>query len=276
MGQEVVITSEKRLVLGEVVDDVAATSEIDRGHRGRGRLRAADVRVSVVVPTLNEAANIPHVFARLPKDVFEIVLVDGHSVDDTVAIARAIRPNVRVIMEPRRGKGAALAAGFAAATGDIVVMIDADGSTDPAEIPRFVDALLEGADFAKGSRFMSGGGSADITPLRRIGNRVLNGAVNVLFGTAYTDLCYGYNAVWADCLSVIDVDCDGFEIETQINVRAARAGLRVVEVPSFEHPRRYGESKLNAWRDGRRVAGTIVRERFRRDVARREQIVATA
>ena len=117
--------------------------------------------------------------------------MDGLSVDDTVAIARAIRPSVRVVTESRRGKGAALAAGFAAATGDVVVTIDADGSTDPAEIPRFVDALLAGADFAKGSRFMSGGGSADITLLRRLGNRVLNGAVNVLFGTAYTDLCYG-------------------------------------------------------------------------------------
>jgi glycosyltransferase involved in cell wall biosynthesis len=267
--------SETSFALGEIVGDTrgGATSVIEGGGTRRS---AVDVRVSVVVPTLDEAANLPHVFARLPEDVFEIILVDGHSVDDTVAIAKALRPSVRVIMESRRGKGAALAAGFAAATGDIVVMIDADGSTDPAEIPRFVDALLAGADFAKGSRFMSGGGSADITLTRRLGNRMLNGAVNMLFGTAYTDLCYGYNAFWADCLALIDVDCDGFEIETQINVRAARVGLRVVEVPSFEHPRRYGESKLNAWRDGRRVAGTIVRERFRRDVARREEIVLAA
>jgi glycosyltransferase involved in cell wall biosynthesis len=276
MGANVVI-KERSLVVGEVLGDpCGAATVLARAGAGHTGLDAADVRVSVIVPTLDEAANIPHVFARLPEDVFEVILVDGLSVDDTVAIARAIRPSVRVIMESRRGKGAALAAGFAAATGDIVVTIDADGSTDPAEIPRFVDALLAGADFAKGSRFMSGGGSADITLLRRLGNRMLSGAVNVLFRTAYTDLCYGYNAVWADCLAVIDVDCDGFEIETQINVRAARAGLRVVEVPSFEHPRRHGESKLNAWRDGRRVAGTIVRERFRRDGARRNEFVAAS
>jgi glycosyltransferase involved in cell wall biosynthesis len=258
-----------------VVDDTCAPATSLRGRGESQRLLiAADVRVSVVVPTLDEAANIPHVFARLSEDVFEVILVDGHSVDDTVAIAKAIRPSVRVVTESRRGKGAALAAGFAVATGDIIVMLDADGSTDPAEIPRFIEALVAGADFAKGSRFMPGGGSADITVLRRLGNGVLNRTVNVLFGTAYTDLCYGYNAFWARCLPVIDIDCDGFEIETQMNIRAARAGLRVAEVPSFEHPRRYGESKLNTWRDGRRVASTIVRERLRRHGARREEIIA--
>ena len=206
-------------------------------------------------------------FDRLPADLHEVVLVDGYSQDDTVAIARAIRPSVRVVMAPRLGKGAALAAGFAVATGDIIVMLDADGSTDPAEIPRFVDALLEGADFAKGSRFIAGGFSSDITRVRRLGNRVLGGAVNVLFRTTYTDLCYGYNAFWAHCLPTLALDCDGFEVETVINVRAARAGLRVVEVPSIEYNRLHGESKLRAWRDGRRVLRTIVRERLRADVA---------
>ena len=222
--------------------------------------------VSVVVPTLNEAENIPHVFARLPDDLFEVILVDGRSEDDTVAVSRAIRPDIRVVMEPQLGKGAALAAGFAAARGEIIVMIDADGSTDPAEIPAFVEALLQGADFAKGSRFLTGAqaGSSDITFTRRLGNRALNGVVNVLFGTSYTDLCYGYNAFWRDCLPVLNVNCDGFEVETQMNIRVARAGLCVTEVPSFEHSRLHGESKLRAVRDGRRVVGTIVRERMQR------------
>ena len=224
--------------------------------------------MSVVVPTLNEAANIPHVFKRMPEDLFEVILVDGHSSDDTVAIARAIRPSVRVIMESRRGKGVALAAGFAAARGDIIVMLDGDGSTDPAEIPSFVDALLGGADVAKGSRFMNGGRSTDITFTRRLGNRALNGAVNVLFGTSYTDLCYGYNAFWVRCLPALDVDCDGFEVETLINIRAARRRLRVVEVPSFEHERLYGETKLRAWRDDRRVLATIARARLRKSQTR--------
>ncbi|BCJ42099.1 hypothetical protein GCM10010168_65230 [Actinoplanes ianthinogenes] len=229
--------------------------------------------VSVVVPALNEARNLPHVFARLPQ-VDEVILVDGGSTDDTVAVARKLRPDIRVVTQNRRGKGNALACGFAACTGDIIVMIDADGSTDPGEIPSFVAALRGGADFAKGSRFRPGGGSADITRLRRAGNRMLSILVNVLFGTRYSDLCYGYNAFWSCHLDVFDLDStspapagadgrlwgDGFEIETLLNLRAARARLVIEEVSSFEHDRIHGVSNLNAFTDGIRVLRTIARE----------------
>ena len=143
-------------------------------------------------------------------------------------------------------------------------MLDADGSADPAEIPRFVDALLDGADFAKGSRFCESGGSSDITPLRKAGNLALSGTVNALFGTSYSDLCYGYNAFWRHCLPAMNVDCTGFEIETLINIRVGRAGLDVREVPSFERDRIHGESNLRTFRDGGRVLRTILRERLRR------------
>jgi hypothetical protein len=223
-------------------------------------------RISVVIPTLNEAANLPHVFARLPlQDLFEVILVDGHSTDDTIEVARTLYPPVRVVLQDSKGKGNALACGFAAAQGDIIVMLDADGSTDPQEIPAYVDALCDGADFAKGSRFTDGGGSADITPLRRQGNRVLNGTVNALFGTRYSDLCYGYNAFWSDLRPTINVDCTGFEVETLINVRIAKAGLRVAEVPSYEQERIHGVSKLHPIRDGLRVLRIILRERFARE-----------
>jgi len=219
--------------------------------------------VSVVIPTLNEAANLPHVFALMP-DVHEVIVVDGRSTDDTIATAQRLRPDVKVVRQTRRGKGNALACGFEAVTGDIIVMLDADGSTDPAEIPRYVMPLLEGADFVKGSRFMPGGATDDITPLRKLGNSALNGTVNKLYGTRYTDLCYGYNAFWNHCLPVLAMGDDhGFEIETVINVRIARAGLRVVEVPSIERERLFGESKLSPVRDGLRVLRTIVRERTR-------------
>ena len=234
------------------------------------------LRVSLVIPALNEARNLPHVFAEVPHDLFEVLLVDGNSVDDTVAVAKSLWPDVRIVRQTRCGKGNALACGFAACRGDIIVMLDADGSTSPTEIPRFVDALVAGADFAKGSRFLEGGGSSDITRLRRSGNRLLSAAVNALYGTRYTDLCYGYNAFWSACLPVLGLDPgepldgdgrtlwgDGFEVETLINVRIARAGLAVTEVPSIEHERLHGESKLNAWRDGRRVLKTIIRERLR-------------
>ena len=174
-------------------------------------------------------------------------------------------------------RGTLLACGFEAATGDFIVMLDADGSTDPAEIPRFVNALKEGADFAKGSRFMPGAGSTDISRLRQCGNYFLNKIVNAVYGTRYTDLCYGYNAFRRDCLVVMELNgsetenCDettmlwgdGFEVETLINVRIAKAGLRVAEVPSFEQCRHFGASNLNAFSDGMRVLRTIHAERKR-------------
>jgi glycosyltransferase involved in cell wall biosynthesis len=210
---------------------------------------------------MNEAENLPHVFATLPRWVDEIVLVDGNSTDDTVAVARRLRPGLRVVQQRGKGKGNALAAGFAACTGDIIVMIDADGSTDGREIIRFVRALVAGADYAKGSRFANGGGSDDITPIRRLGNFVLSTMVNRLYGTRYTDLCYGYNAFWARHLDALGLDCDGFEIETLMNIRAAKAGLRIHEIPSHERNRIYGASNLRAVRDGWRVLKTIIRER---------------
>ncbi|MEU7892744.1 glycosyltransferase family 2 protein [Nonomuraea sp. NPDC049152] len=220
--------------------------------------------VSVVVPAMNEAENLPHVFATIPQWIDEIVLVDGNSVDDTVAVARRLRPNVKIVTQTGKGKGDALAAGFAACTSDIIVMIDADGSTDGHEIISFVGALVTGADFVKGSRYISGGGSDDLTFSRYFGNKVLTSLVNVFYRTKYTDLCYGYNAFWARHLPVLNLDCDGFEVETLMNVRAAKAGLRVHEVPSHERCRIHGESNLHAVRDGIRVLKTILRERRRR------------
>jgi glycosyltransferase involved in cell wall biosynthesis len=231
-------------------------------------------KVSVVIPTLNEARNLPHVFGMLPPALHEVIIVDGHSEDDTIAVARRLRPDARIITQSRSGKGNALACGFAVATGDIIVMVDADGSADPGEIPQFVTALLNGADFAKGTRFAAGGGSSDITRLRRAGNWVLSSMVNILCRTKYSDLCYGYNAFWRRHVPVFGLDAestipagggrlwgDGFEVETLINIRIAQAGLNITEVPSYEHERIHGVSNLNAFSDGLRVLRTIVVER---------------
>jgi glycosyltransferase involved in cell wall biosynthesis len=222
--------------------------------------RRPEHRLSVVIPAMNEAANIGHVLRTLPDDVFEVVLVDGHSTDGTVEAARAVRSDIRVVQQTATGKGDALAAGFAACRGDVVVMLDADGSADGAEIPRFVDALLAGADLVKGSRFLQGGGSTDISALRRAGNRVFCSMVNTLFGTRYSDLCYGYNAAWLRQLRGLALDCNGFEVETVLSIRCATHGLRVTEVPSLEAARLHGKSNLRTFRDGFRVLRAIFHE----------------
>jgi glycosyltransferase involved in cell wall biosynthesis len=206
---------------------------------------------------------LPHVLPRIPHDVHEVILVDGHSTDGTVDVARELLPTIRIIHQDGLGKGNALQAGFNAATGDIVVMLDGDGSTDPAEIPRFVGALYGGADFAKGSRFLHGGGTADMPFYRQLGNRTFVSLVRIIFGGQYTDLCYGYNAFWTSEIRLLELDGNGFEIETMMNVRALQAGLRVVEVPSFESKRVYGSGRLKTFPDGWRVLKTIWHERAR-------------
>jgi glycosyltransferase involved in cell wall biosynthesis len=228
----------------------------------RGPGTSAQATVSVVIPARNEAANIGWVLRRLPDCVDEVVLVDGRSTDGTIDVARAIRPDIVVVSDEGRGKGAALRTGFAAASGDWVVMIDADGSMDPYEIEPLVAGLAAGHDVARGSRFVRGGGTADMTWIRRIGNMALLATANVLFRASNTDLCYGYAAFRRQAVQPLELDADGFEIEAQFFLRARRCGLRICEIASFEAPRRSGVSNLHAARDGWRVLTTILRERF--------------
>ena len=216
--------------------------------------------VSVIIPAMNEAENLQHVLPRIPPWVHEVVLVDGNSTDATVAVARKLWPTIRIVPQRGRGKGAALRTGFEAATGELIVMLDADGSTDPSEIPAFIGVLLAGADFAKGTRFVQGGGTEDMSTLRRAGNWIFTILARVLFGNRFSDLCYGYNAFWARILPQLRLDGDGFEIETMINLRAVVAGLKVREVASFEARRIYGVSRLRTIPDGWRVLKTIWKE----------------
>jgi glycosyltransferase involved in cell wall biosynthesis len=180
----------------------------------------------------------------------------------TTTIATTCRPDIRIVEEPRRGKGIALRRGFEVATGELIIAMDADGSMSPEEIPQYVYFLDHGFDFVKGSRFVGGGGSLDLTTFRRIGNRGLLAVANVLFDAHITDLCYGFFGIRAKYLDSLALHSCGFEIETEITVRACQCGLRIAEVPSLELPRRHGGSNLHAIRDGRRVLSTLVQERY--------------
>lgn len=250
--------------------------------------RLADPTVSVVIPTLNEAGNITPVIQGLPGCVTEIIVVDGRSTDDTVQVALAADPRVRVVMERRKGKGVAMLSGFACARGDVIVAIDADGSMDPGEVGVFQATLALGYDLVKGSREAVGGGSEDFSPIRRVGNWALTRLANRLHRTRWSDMCYGYFGFWRDVLPALDLRWtelttralaqdlaaeagadrlpygSGFEIETVLFLRAARSRLRIAEVPSREYPRHLGDSNLPTVRDGTRVLAAIARERMRR------------
>lgn len=210
-------------------------------------------RVSVIIPALNEAQNLGHVFSRIPEAVHEVIVVDGHSTDGTLEVARRLRPDVVTVCQDGRGKGNALRCGFATATGDAIVAIDADGSTDPAEIPAFVGALQAGAEYVKGSRFLPGAGTDDMTFIRKVGNYGFVVLARLMYGARYSDFTYGYTAFWRRCLPTLDLRSDGFEIECEMTLRAVQTGLRVVEVACFEQPRFAGEAHLKVLPDGWRI-----------------------
>jgi hypothetical protein len=216
--------------------------------------------VSLVVPARNEAANITWVLSQIPDCVDEVILVDGESSDDTAGHALACLPTLRVVPQSGPGKGNALRTGFLSAKGDFIIMIDADGSMSPREIPRYVHFLEHGYDVVKGSRFTGGGGSLDITALRRGGNWALLALTNLLYQASLTDLCYGFVGFRRDALARLDLRSSGFEIETEMVCRALLEGLRVAEVPTLELPRRTGNSNLRTFRDGQRVLRTLLRE----------------
>jgi glycosyltransferase involved in cell wall biosynthesis len=245
---------------------------IDR-RRPASERRPSDPRVSVVVPAKNEAANIREILPYL-AEFHEVIVVVSEGDHDSAEAARTALPTAKVIHQTRKGKGNALACGFAQVTGDAIVMFDVDGSADPHEIPNFVKALTDGADLAKGSRFCPGGGSQDITLVRAWGNAGLNLLAGVLTDTRFTDLCYGYNAFWKDQLYMLDlpdtdvedaremVRGDGFEIEALILGRFALSGAAITEVPSFEYDRYNGLTNLNTFKDGFRVLWTILQDRL--------------
>lgn len=218
-------------------------------------------RVSVVIPARDEERNIGWVLRRMPDLVDEVILVDGLSRDATIDVAQMVLPQIVIVHELDPGKGNALRAGFEAATGDVIVMMDADGSMDPAEIPSFLKAIEHGADVAKGSRFLAGAGTDDMTRLRQWGNAGLLLLSNLLYRTRHSDLCYGYLAFRRSALGQLQAEAPGFEIEMQLVARMALARLHVTEVPSHEYERMHGTSSLRTFRDGWRVLWTMLRER---------------
>jgi glycosyltransferase involved in cell wall biosynthesis len=220
------------------------------------------LRITVLICTLNEEENIPHVLPRIPDWVDEVLVVDGHSTDSTVAAVRGLRPDARILCQPGRGKGDALKYGVEQASGHIIVTLDADGETDPQDIPKFIEPLLQGYDFAKGSRLASGRPSR-MPRYRWLGNKILVLTCNLLYGTRYTDICSGYSAFWKRAFSNIELTYDNCEMEQQLLVRVKKAGMKIAEVAHGSDGRISGDSKINGIRQGFIDWLVVVGERFR-------------
>jgi glycosyltransferase involved in cell wall biosynthesis len=219
-------------------------------------------KITVLVPAKNEEKNLPFVLPGIPPFVEELILVDGLSNDRTNEVARELCPDIKIVKQTGNGKGNAIRCGLKNASGDFIIMMDADGSMNPREIPSLIEPLNHGYDIVKGSRFLPGGGTSDMEKYRKFGNKVFLLIVNLLFKGKYSDLCYGYIALKKDALLNLEIESDGFEIETEINIKALKAGMKVAEIPSFENKRLNGNGSLKTFRDGRRILTTIFRLKF--------------
>jgi len=220
-------------------------------------------KITVLICTLNEDENLSYILPKIPRWVGEVLLVDGHSTDSTVEVAKKLRPDIHMLYQPGKGKGDALKCGIKHASGDIIVTLDADGATDPEDMLKFVEPLLNGYDFAKGSRPLHR--PPHNKPWHRIlGNWIITIAFDLMFFAKYTDLCSGYNAFWKRAIEQVDLESpDGFENEPLANCRVRKKKLRVIEVSHSDGGRFKGEVKESSWRQGSKAIKTIIRERFR-------------
>lgn len=216
--------------------------------------------ISVIICALNEEVSLPHVLSKIPGWV-EIILIDGHSTDSTIEVAKQVCPRIRVLVQPGKGKGDAIKHGILKAAGDIIVTLDADGQTNPEDIQRFITPLLNGYDFAKGTRFAHGR-PPNMSGHRWFGNKILTITSNVLFGTKYTDMCSGYNAMWKSAFQRLKISNNGFEMEQEMNVKAKKVGLKVVEVEHHDSGRMGNNSKVSGFKQGFTDLWIIIKERF--------------
>jgi glycosyltransferase involved in cell wall biosynthesis len=215
--------------------------------------------VSVVIPTLNEEKNIGSLLRQVSPMLkgyeYEVIVVDGHSKDRTVEIARSM--GAKIIYDDL-GKGSALAKGIRAARGRIIVSMDADLSNRARELKLLIAGIETGYDICMGSRFLTGGGSDDMPLVRKMGNGFFVWMVNRLYGSRYTDLCYGYRSFARGVPERLGLGEKGFGIEAEISIKAVKKHMKVLEVPSYEKKRESGEAKLNTLRDGWVILKTIV------------------
>lgn len=219
--------------------------------------------VSIIIPTLNEARNLRWLLPNIKKVMknysYEIIIVDKNSTDETQKVAKKFGAK---IISADLEKGAALMKGFEAAKGKVLISMDADLSHRPRELLLLITGIETGYDMCAGSRFITGGGSEDITLIRRIGNKIFVALGNLLYGAKYTDICYGYNAFTRASIKKLHLEESGFGIETDMHTKAAKYKLKVIEIPSYEKKRKYGVGKLKTISDGFLILRIMLKNRF--------------
>jgi glycosyltransferase involved in cell wall biosynthesis len=224
------------------------------------------VRVHVTTTTailaaLDEAATIGEVVRRCLAHVNEVVVVDDGSRDGTAALAG--HAGARVLRNERNlGKGASLRRAAAAARGEVLVTLDADGQDDPDDVPALLTAIDSGADLVIGSRFLGSFEPGAITPANRLGNLALTATLNLLYGVRLSDTQAGFRAIRRELWRRLPLRASRYEVETEVLVRSLQAGARVVEAPVTRRPREHGRSALHALRDGSRILACMLRLRL--------------
>lgn len=203
------------------------------------------MKVSLIIPTLNEANCIGQVLKELPKDcLHEILIIDGHSTDGTAEIVKNL--GYRVITQEGKGFGDAFACGARHSTGDILILMDGDGSHNPADIPKLLAKYKEGYDYVMASRYLPESHSEDDTVVRSFGNWFFTKLVNLLHGLNVSDSLYLFTAIDRNLYELLDIRSKGFEYCMELVIKAHKMGARFAEIPSIERKRISDTPKTNA------------------------------
>lgn len=210
-----------------------------------------------IVPTLNESPTVFDVVMKAKLFAHRVVVVDGHSADGT--LENAMKAGADVILQDGKGKGMALRSVFDKIDGDIFVIIDGDATYDAMEIDELVQPILDGeADMVVGSRLRGRMEDGSITRVNMFGNELFNFLINILYNGDITDSQSGFRAMNRKAVDSISITSKGFEVETEITVKALKLGLRVKEIPITYKRRRGSMSKLNSFKAGSRILKTII------------------
>ena len=217
------------------------------------------MRVSLVIPTKNEAGALEKTIKEIPQGcVDEIIVSDGHSTDGTLDIA--VKLGCKAITQEGKGYGLGILSGVKIATGDVIVIMDGDGSQIPADIPRLLEKIKEGYDIGWGSRYLGGGKSLDDTWLRYFGNQLFTFLIRFIHGLKITDILYMFPAFKKEIFDKVSLQFSDFRFGIELPVKAHKAGFKFGEVACVERKRMTGETKVKDLADGYKIFKAILKK----------------